>query len=140
MSRAVCRRPTGMSTDYTHTNLAGVEDAAPAMGIAGPQEIRFARDALEARDTGLTHHRLRPGCRQAIGHRHDHAEEVYVVLSCSGRGKLGDDIIEISALDAIRVAPPVMRSFEAGPDGLELLAIGPHHAGDGEVVPGWWSD
>jgi hypothetical protein len=43
-------------------------------------------------------------------------------------------------MDAIRVAPGVMRGFEAGPDGLELLAFGTHHEGDGEIDPGFWSD
>jgi mannose-6-phosphate isomerase-like protein (cupin superfamily) len=33
------------------------------------------------------------------------AEEVYLVLSGAGRVKLGDEIEEIGALDAIRVAP-----------------------------------
>jgi hypothetical protein len=40
----------------------------------------------------------------------------------------------IGAFDAIRVAPNVIRAFEAGPDGLELLAFGPRHEGDGEVL------
>jgi len=43
-------------------------------------------------------------------------------------------------LDAVRVSPAVTRAFEAGPDGLEVLAFGPHHEGDGELIPGWWSD
>jgi hypothetical protein len=34
----------------------------------------------------------------------------------------------------------VTRQFEAGSDGLEMLAFGPRHEGDGEVLPGWWSD
>ena len=88
----------------------------------------------------MSHHHLRPGRRQAFGHRHERAEEVYLVLSGAGRVRLGDEIVEVGPLDAIRVAPPVMRAFEAGPDGLELLAFGPHHRGDGEIVPGWWSD
>jgi hypothetical protein len=32
------------------------------------------------------------------------------------------------------------RKFEAGPDGMELLATGTHHEGDGDMVQGWWSD
>jgi mannose-6-phosphate isomerase-like protein (cupin superfamily) len=75
-----------------------------------------------------------------FGHRHDQAEEVYVVLSGSGRVKLDDDIEEIAAMDAIRVAPAVTRAFEAGPEGLQLLAFGPRRRGDGEVIQGWWSD
>jgi hypothetical protein len=37
-----------------------------------------------------------------------------------------------------RVAPHVARAFEAGPDGLEFLATGPHRPGDGELVDDPW--
>jgi mannose-6-phosphate isomerase-like protein (cupin superfamily) len=110
------------------------------MGAPAGMELRFAAGDLDAEGTGVTHHRLAPGLRQGIGHRHDEAEEVYVVLRGSGRIKLDDEIVALERLDAVRVAPPVMRSFEAGPDGLEWLAIGARHDADGEVVPGWWSD
>jgi mannose-6-phosphate isomerase-like protein (cupin superfamily) len=129
-----------MTTPYTHTKLADVEDSAAKMGFGEIQEARFAKNDLEAKDTGVSYHRLRAGKRQAFGHKHDDAEEVYVVLSGSGRVKLDDAIVEIEELDAIRVAPGVMRAFEAGPDDLRLLACGPRRDGDGEVVPGWWAD
>jgi hypothetical protein len=32
----------------------------------------------------------------------------------------------------------VARAFEAGPEGLELLAFGPLRPGDGELLPEWW--
>ncbi len=32
------------------------------------------------------------------------------------------------------------RAFEGGPEGIEVLAVGARHDGDGEVFPGWWSD
>jgi hypothetical protein len=54
--------------------------------------------------------------------------------------KLDDEIIEIERLDAIRVSPEVMRAFEADSEGLEFIAFGRHHDGDGELVPGWWSE
>jgi hypothetical protein len=41
-------------------------------------------------------------------------------------------------LDAIRIAPEVVRAFEAGPDGLEFLVFGPHHGADGERVDDPW--
>ena len=126
--------------NYTHTRLTDVPDSAPKFGFSDFQESRFAYDALGAERTGLAHHKIKPGMRQPFGHRHDDAEEVYVVLGGSGRMKLDDDIIDLKPLDAIRVAPQVMRQFEAGPDGLEVIAVGAHHKGDGEVVPGWWSD
>ncbi len=129
-----------MASPYTLKKLSDVEDSAPKSGFGGIQEARFAREDLEAEDTGVSYHRLRAAKRQPFAHRHDKAEEVYVVLAGSGRVKLDDEILEIEALDAIRVAPGVIRSFEAGSDGLELLAVGPHHSGDGEVIQDWWTD
>ncbi len=73
-----------------------------------------------------------------VSHRHTGAEEIYVVLGGSGWVKLDDELIELRELDAVRVAPRVARAFEAGPAGLELLAFGPHHAGDGEPVDDAW--
>ena len=129
-----------MATPFTLKNLRDVEDSAQKFGIGEIQEARFAKDELGAEQTGFSHHRVKPGKRQAFGHRHDRAEEVYVVLSGSGRAKLEEEIVELDVLDAIRVAPGVTRAFQAGPEGLELLAFGPRADGDGELVQGWWSD
>ena len=129
-----------MAASFTVKNLAEVEDSAPKFGVAAVQEARFAKDELEAEQTGVSYQRLKPGKRQAFAHRHERAEEVYVVLRGSGQAKLDDQLVELRTLDAIRVAPGVTRAFQAGRDGLELLAFGPRHDGDGDVLPGWWSD
>jgi uncharacterized cupin superfamily protein len=97
-----------------------------------------ARSALDAEQTGVSHFRLHPGKRSPFSHRHRHAEEIYVILAGAGRVKLDDDLFAVRARDAIRVAPGVARAFEAGPDGLEFLAFGPHHEGDGEPVDDPW--
>jgi quinol monooxygenase YgiN/quercetin dioxygenase-like cupin family protein len=125
---------------YTIEALTDTEDSAPKFGMGEIAEARFASDDLATQQTGVSHHRLRPGRRQPFGHRHDRAEEVYVVMSGSGRVKLDDEIAEVGRLDAIRVAPAVVRAFEAGPDGLELVACGPRFPGDGEVLRDWWTD
>jgi mannose-6-phosphate isomerase-like protein (cupin superfamily) len=130
-----------MTGGYTHMSVLDVEDVAEKFGFGERQEARFPWRDFEAEQTGFAFHRFKPGKRQAFGHRHDDAEEVYFVVSGSGRVKLDDDIIELSALEAVRVSPGVMRSFEAGDDGLEILAFGSRRADDpGEVVQGWWSD
>jgi mannose-6-phosphate isomerase-like protein (cupin superfamily) len=129
-----------MAGPYTHKKLTDVDDSAPKFGYEELQEARFASKDLETEDTGVSHLRVKPGKRQGFAHKHDEAEEVYVVVSGSGRVKLDDDIVEISQLDAIRVSPGVTRQFEGGPDGLELVAFGPRHEGDGELLPGWWND
>ena len=129
-----------MTDRYTHKNLAEVDDGAPKFGYGELQEAHFATRDLGAEQTGVSFHRVKPNKRQGFAHRHHEAEEVYVVIGGSGRMKLDDEIIELARLDAIRVAPDVTRAFEGGPDGLELVAIGPRHEGDGEIVPGWWTD
>jgi len=123
---------------HTHINLADVEDAAPANGFGDRWEARVARSALNTEQTGVTHFRLKPGKRSPFSHRHKGAEEVYVILSGTGHAKLDDDLIDVRPLDALRVAPHVARAFEAGPDGLEFLAFGRHHPGDGEPVDDPW--
>ncbi|HEV7770092.1 MAG TPA: hypothetical protein VGO66_05455 [Solirubrobacterales bacterium] len=129
-----------MADAYTHMKLTDVKDSAPEFGMGDVQEARFAKGDLDAERTGVSHHRLKPNQRTPFGHKHEKAEEVYVVIAGSGRMKLDDEIIEVETLDAIRVSPEVVRAFEAGPDGVEVLAMGARHDGDGEVIPGWWSD
>lgn len=131
-----------MTTPYTRKNLNDVEDAAAKFGFEESQESRFVRGGdLDAEQTGLSFHRFRPGKRQGFAHRHDDVEEIYVVLSGSGRMKLDDEVIELERLDAIRVAPGVMRGFEADDGGLEILAFSPRREDDrGEIVPNWWTD
>ena len=129
-----------MSAPFTHMKLTDVKDSAPEFGMEEVQEARFAKGDLDADKTGVSHHRLKPGQRTPFGHKHEDAEEVYVVIGGSGRMKLDDEIIEVERLDAIRVSPEVVRAFEAGDDGIEVLAVGARHDGDGEVIPGWWSD
>jgi mannose-6-phosphate isomerase-like protein (cupin superfamily) len=127
-----------MSEPWTHLNLDHVEDAAPGNGFGERWEARVARTDLQAERTGLTHFRLRPGRRSPFNHRHREAEEIYVVLSGDGLVKLGEELRAVGPLDAIRIAPEVPRAFEAGPDGLELLAFGPHVEADGEPVDDDW--
>ena len=78
--------------DFAIKNLAEVEDQAPRFGAGDVQEARFPREDLGSETIGLAFHRVRPGCRQAFAHRHDEAEEIYVILSGSGRIKLGDEL------------------------------------------------
>lgn len=126
--------------DFEIKNLERFEDAAPGSGLTEVAEMRFASGQMDLDQTGFSFYRLKPGKRQPFGHRHDAAEEVYLVLSGGGRVKLDDEVHEIGRLDVIRVAPPVVRSFEAGPDGMELFAFGQRFEGDGELLHGWWTD
>lgn len=125
---------------FTRINLDDVEDAAPSNGFGHRWEARVAREALGTAETGLTHFRLRPGKRSPFAHRHAAAEEIYVILAGTGQIKLDDQISDIRPGDAIRVSPEVVRAFEAGDEGLEFIAFGPHCPGDGESVADPWVD
>jgi len=129
-----------MPEAFTMVNLAAVGDAAPANGFGDRWEARVARESLDAESTGVTHFRLFPGKRSPFTHRHGAAEEIYVVLSGNGRVKLDGELFDVAPLDCIRVAPSTARAFEAGEAGLEFIAVGPHHPGDGEPVEDPWTD
>lgn len=118
---------------YTLKNLRDVEDVAPKFGFDTVQEARFPWRDLDAQDTGFAYHVVKPG-QEGGAHRHEQAEEIYLVLGGSGEANLDGEVVELRRLDAVRVAPHVARAFRAGPDGLELLAFGPRHDGDGELL------
>jgi uncharacterized cupin superfamily protein len=124
---------------FSHFNLNDVEDSAPKFGFGEVQEARFANEELGSDELGMSKHRVKPGCRQGFGHRHEQAEEVYVVLAGSGRVNLDGEIVELRERDVVRVEAPVVRAFEADDAGLEILAVGRRHADDqGELLQGWW--
>jgi mannose-6-phosphate isomerase-like protein (cupin superfamily) len=128
-----------MADAFTKVSLREVDDAAPGNGFGDRWEARVAREALAAERTGVSFFRLFAGKRSPFTHRHTEAEEMYVILRGSGRVKLDGEILDVGPLDCVRVAPATARAFEAGPDGLEFLAFGPHHPGDGEPVDDEWT-
>jgi mannose-6-phosphate isomerase-like protein (cupin superfamily) len=127
-------------SDYTKLNLREVEDSAPKFGLGEIGEARFARRDLEASFTGISLQSLNPHKRQAFGHKHANQEEVYVIVRGSGRMKIDDEVFDVRQWDAIRVGPDAIRAFEAGSDGLELIAFGAPVAEqpDVEMLQGWW--
>lgn len=125
---------------YAIRNLKEIEDSAVKFGLSPQMESRFARKDLGAETLGLSYQRLAPNVRQPFGHRHEQQEEVYVVLSGGGQVSLDGEVFEVRRWDAVRVAPDTTRAFEAGPDGLELLAFGAHTVStDVETVEGFWA-
>ena len=124
--------------NYTLRNLKQLDDMAEQYGMADRLEARFARKPLDLSNFGLSYQRLEPGFRMPFGHHHGEQEEVYVVLNGSGRIKVEDEIVDLAQWDAIRVPGSATRALEAGPDGLEVIAIGAPQADDTEMEQGWW--
>jgi quercetin dioxygenase-like cupin family protein len=115
---------------YTVVNLRELDDVVGerAPGIEG----RFGRSKLDSRDLGVSLFSYAPSLRSPMAHSHREQEEAYVVVSGSGRALLDGELKELRQWDVLRVAPEVIRAFEAGPDGLELVAIGGPRPGDGD--------
>ena len=129
-----------MSAGFAITNLKEVEDIAGQRvpGVEG----RFARKHLDSEHLGVSYFRFPPSFRTPFGHRHREQEEAYVIVGGSGRIKLDDEILDLRQWDVVRVAPEVVRGFESGPEGLEIIAVGADRpeGGDGEMVEDWWTD
>jgi quercetin dioxygenase-like cupin family protein len=125
---------------FTIINLLEVEDSVS--GRVEGLEGRFARTRLDSRDLGVSHFRYAPNLRGSTGHRHGIQEEAYIVIAGAGQVLLDGTVHELRQWDVVRVAPEVVRAFAAGPDGLELIAIGgpKPEGGDGEMFAVVWPD
>jgi mannose-6-phosphate isomerase-like protein (cupin superfamily) len=127
-------------SEYTIKNLQDVEnmgaDRAPGF------EARFARKHLDSDHLGVSLFHYPASYKTAYGHRHREQEEAYVVVAGSGRMRLDDEVVELNLWDVVRVAPPVVRAFEGGPEGITLIAVGNDRpeGGDGEMISDFWTD
>jgi quercetin dioxygenase-like cupin family protein len=125
---------------YTIVNFDDVDDSAKAFGLSPDLDARFAKKQLGCEKTGVSRQRIAPGFRVPFGHTHKTQEELYVVVGGSGSVKLDDEVRPVRQWDVVRVAPETARGFEAGPDGLELLAFGaPYADGDADTIQDWWA-
>jgi len=127
-------------SSYSTVNLLEVEDSVGdrAPGVEG----RFGRKHLDSRDLGISHFHYAPNIRSPFAHSHREQEEAYVVVGGSGRMLLDDEVLELRQWDCIRVAPEVVRAFEAGAEGLDIVAVGgpKPEEGDGVMGEAVWPD
>ena len=125
---------------FSTVNLLELEDS---MGDSAPGiEGRFGRKHLGSRDLGVSLFRYAANLRSPMGHSHREQEEAYIVVAGSGRVLLNDEVHDLRQWDVVRVAPEVVRAFEAGPDGLDVIAVGGPKPVEGDGVPGTaaWPD
>jgi mannose-6-phosphate isomerase-like protein (cupin superfamily) len=125
---------------YTITPLSEVPDVLGDY----PGEMQMITSSVGAEQAALTFRRMPAGTggKGSYGHRHRTQEELYLVLSGTLQFKLGDDVVDVPARAAVRVAPAVVRSvWNDGPDDVELVIvstkIGDPRA-DVEIVEGFW--
>lgn len=85
-----------------------------------------------SRLSGLQHVTVEPGRRSSVRHCHSAEDEIFVVLDGSGTLLLGDERHPVRP-GSIVARPPatgVAHSFEAGDDGLVMLAYGTREPAD----------
>jgi quercetin dioxygenase-like cupin family protein len=124
-------------SDFTIVNFDEIEDSAAGReGI----ETRFARKHLDSEHLGVSVIRYDANVRSPKAHSHREQEEAYVVVSGSGRIRLDDAVHELRQWDVVRVSPTTVRAFEAGEEGLELIAVGSDRpeGGDGVLAETAW--
>jgi mannose-6-phosphate isomerase-like protein (cupin superfamily) len=82
------------------------------------------------------------GGKGSYGHRHKTQEEVYYVVSGELQFKLEDDVVDVPAGTAVRVAPGTLRSvWNERPEEAELLIVSTRSEDprdDVELVEGFW--
>jgi mannose-6-phosphate isomerase-like protein (cupin superfamily) len=109
-----------------------------------PGEMYMTTYAVNADQVALTYRRMPPqtGGKGSYGHSHKTQEELYLVLSGTLQFKLDDEVVDVPARTAVRVAPQVVRSvWNDGPDDVELVIASVRiedPEGDAELTPDFW--
>lgn len=93
-------------------------------GHGKDMEARFATKPLQLQKSGLGFQKVLPGRSIPFKHKHSEQEEVFIIVDGNGRMELDDEVVEVRPWDAVRVPPEVLRTVEAGPNGLEMIIVG----------------
>jgi quercetin dioxygenase-like cupin family protein len=123
--------------------IVNLHDLDNVIGERAPGiEGRFGRTHLDSRDLGVSLFRYAANLRSPMAHSHREQEEAYVVVAGSGRVLLDGEVRDLRQWDVLRVAPEVVRAFEGGPEGLDVIAIGgpKPEDGDGVLAETAWPD
>jgi mannose-6-phosphate isomerase-like protein (cupin superfamily) len=111
-----------------------------------PGEMRFFTGDLGAEQVALTYRRMphNTGGKGSYGHRHKTQEEIYFVLSGKLQFKLEDEIVDVEAGSAVRVAPEVVRSvWNDRPEDAEIVICSirvEDVLDDAETVADFWPE
>lgn len=85
---------------------------------------QFLRSELGLTGIELSLNSLAPGKAIPFLHGHRENEELYLFLSGRGQMILDDQVVEVEAGTAVRVAPPVLRSWRnTGSEALTCICI-----------------
>lgn len=111
-------------SDYSIVSADEVDDAYADDDVPG--EFRALTGALGTEQVAVTLIRVPPHSdfEQGTGHRHEEQEEVYLVTRGTLTMRFGDEVREVPAGSAVRVAPSTVRSHRnLGDEPVELWAV-----------------
>lgn len=127
-------------SDYAIVRADEIEDSYADSDVPG--EFRRLTDPLEGEQLAATLIRIPPHSdfEQGTGHRHERVEELYVVSRGTLTMRLGDEVREVGAGTAVRVAPQTPRSHRnLGEETVEMWAISPKiEEDDSEKIDEFW--
>jgi uncharacterized cupin superfamily protein len=114
--------------------IVALDAVAPTLQDRGPVH-RTRRDlgrAAGSRLSGLQHVTVPPGRRSSVRHCHSHDDEIFIVLDGLATLLLGDERHDVrpGSIVARPAGTGVAHSFQAGDDGLVLLAYGTREPAD----------
>ena len=111
-------------SDYTIIAADEVDDVYDATDVPG--EFRQLTEALHCEQLAVTLIRVPPHSdfEQGTGHFHDEVEELYIVTRGTLTMRFGDDVRDVSAGSAVRVAARTPRSHRNERDEpVEMWAV-----------------
>ena len=111
-------------TNFTIINLKDLEDMAPKHGHSDMMQSRFASKDLELKESGLGYQILSANAKLPFKHKHKMQEEVFLILSGTGKMILDQETIKVKPLDVIRVGADVVRSLKADNKELAFVIFG----------------
>jgi uncharacterized cupin superfamily protein len=114
--------------------------AFTALDLSPGDRFQRLRNDLGVESFGLNLLRLEPGERSRI-HRHEHQEEVYLVLEGTLTLVIEGEAHEVAQGGLARVAPDLRRQLvNRRPAPLRIIALGgatPHEGRDGRAYEAW---
>jgi quercetin dioxygenase-like cupin family protein len=108
--------------EYTIVNLEEVPDWLGDY----PGEMRGITYPIGAEQVALTHRRMpqHTGSKGSYGHRHKEQEELVFVLAGKLQFKLGDEVVELSKGDCVRIPPSTWRGiWNDEPEDAEIVIV-----------------
>jgi mannose-6-phosphate isomerase-like protein (cupin superfamily) len=126
------------------TTIVRLDDVPDVFGGKYPGVMRMLSGPLSSEQVAFTYRVMPPGSggKGSYGHRHRTQEEVYFVVSGTLQFKLEDEVVDVGAGTAVRVAPGVTRSVWNGSDAdADLIIVSTRSAdprADVELVADFW--